>query len=211
MEVTSYCLIKLSRQLDRKVHPRTKGDTTKKSKNYLKAAFRLQKQYMRIFNMKKDFIEKVSSLIVRNFDYICMEDLNVQGMLKNHRLAKAISDVSFYKLREKIKEKCNMVGKFFILADRFFPSTKTCSCCGTYNSRIKLSDREFNCDYCDVTIDRDFNAATNLYKYLIGKIGRVTTEFTLADLTALENDLCVNHLPTSKVETRNQYNFCNYL
>ena len=185
-------LIKLSRQLDRKVHPRTKGDTTKKSKNYLKAAFRLQKQYMRIFNMKKDFIEKVSSLIVRNFDYICMEDLNVQGMLKNHRLAKAISDVSFYKLREKIHEKCNMVGKFFILADRFFPSTKTCSCCGTYNSRIKLSDREFNCDYCEVTIDRDFNAATK-------------------DLTALENDFCINHLPTSKVETRNQYNFCNYL
>ena len=246
-------LIKLSRQLDRKVHPRTKGDTTKKSKNYLKAAFRLQKQYMRIFNMKKDFIEKVSSIIVRNFDYtsiivrnfdyICMEDLNVQGMLKDHRLAKAISDVSFYELRERIHEKCNMVGKFFILADRFFPSTKTCSCCGTYNSqekcdmvgkffiladrffpstktcsccgtynsRIKLSDREFNCDYCNVTIDRDFNAATNLYKYLIGKIGRVTTEFTLADLTALENDLCVNHLPTSKVETRNQYNFCNYL
>ena len=204
-------LIKLSRQLDRKVHPRTKGDTTKKSKNYLKAAFRLQKQYMRLFNMKKDFIEKVSSLIVRNFDYICMEDLNVQGMLKNHRLAKAISDVSFYKLREKIREKCNMVGKFFILADRFFPSTKTCSCCGTYNSSIKLNDREFNCDYCEVTIDRDFNAATNLHKYLIGKIGRVTAEFTLADLTALENDFCINHLPTSKVETRNQYNFCNYL
>ena len=204
-------LIKLSRQLDRKVHPRTKGDTTKKSKNYLKASFRLRKQYMRIFNMRRDFIEKVSSLIVRNFDYICMEDLNVQGMLKNHYLAKAISDVSFYKLREKIHEKCDMVGKFFLLADRFFPSTKTCSCCGTYNSQIKLSNREFNCDYCEVTIDRDFNAATNLHKHLIEKIGRVTAEFTLADLTALENDFCINHLPTSKVETRNQYNFCNYL
>ena len=136
-----------------------------------------------------------------------MEDLNVQGMLKNHRLAKAISDVSFYKLREKIREKCNMVGKFFILADRFFPSTKTCSCCGTYNSSIKLNDREFNCDYCEVTIDRDFNAATNLHKYLIGKIGRVTAEFTLADLTALIRDFDLNHLSTSKVETRNQHNF----
>ena len=204
-------LIKLSRQLDRKVHPRTKGDTIKKSKNYLKASFRLQKQYLRVFNMKKDFIEKVTSLLVRNFDYICMEDLNVKGLLKNHHLAKAISEVSFYMLRKKLEEKCNMVGKHFLLADRFFPSTKTCSCCGAYNSRIELSNREFNCEYCEVTIDRDFNAATNLYNYLIEKIGRVTAEFTLADLTALENDFDVNHLTTSKVETRNQYNFYSYL
>ena len=166
--------------------------------------------------MKKDFIEKVTSLIVKNFDYICMEDLNVKGLLKNHHLAKSISEVSFYMLRKRLEEKCNMVEKHFLLADRFFPnrffpSTKTCSCCGAYNSRIELSNREFNCEYCEVSIDRDFNAATNLYNYLIEKIGRVTAEFTLADLTALENDLNVNDLATSKVETRNQYNFYSYL
>ena len=87
---------------------------------------------------------------------------------------------------------------------------KFAGCC-TYNSRIKLSNREFNCEYCEVSIDRDFNVATNLYNYLIEKIGRVTAEFTLADLTALENDLNVNDLATSKVETRNQYNFYSYL
>ena len=87
---------------------------------------------------------------------------------------------------------------------------KFAGCC-TYNLRIKLSNREFNCEYCEVSIDRDFNAATNLYNYLIEKIGRVTAEFTLADLTALENDLNVNDLATSKVETRNQYNFYSYL
>ena len=87
---------------------------------------------------------------------------------------------------------------------------KFAGCC-TYNSRIKLSNREFNCEYCEVSIDRYFNAATNLYNYLIEKIGRVTAEFTLANLTALENDLNVNDLATSKVETRNQYNFYSYL
>ena len=204
-------LIKLSRQLDRKIHPRTKGDQTKKSRNYLKASFRLQKQYVRIFNMRKDFIEKVSSIIVKNFDFICMEDLNIKGMLKNHYLARAISEVSFYKLKEKIHSKCDMVGKYFLLADRFFASSKICSTCGNYNSQIKLSDRKFICDNCGVTIDRDFNAAINLYNYLIKKVGRVTAEFTLVDLTALINDFDLNRLSTSKIETRNQYNFCNYL
>ena len=140
-----------------------------------------------------------------------MEDLNVKGMIQNHHLAKALSNSSFYKLRNRISEKLNMVGKTFILADRFFASSKICSCCGKYNSRLKLKDREFNCDYCEVTIDRDFNAATNLLNYLNKKIGGVTAEFTLADLTALSNDFYVNHLVTSKVETRNQYNFYNYL
>ena len=200
-------LIKLSRQLDRKIHPRTKGDHTKKSKNYLKASFRLAKKHLRILNMKTDFIEKVSSVIVKNFDFICMEDLNVKGMLKNHHLARAISEVSFYKLKEKIHSKCDMVGKYFLSADRFFASTKICSNCGNYNSQIKLSDREFICDNCNITIDRDFNAAINLYNYLIKKVGRVTAEFTLADLTALIKDFDVNRLSTSKVETRNQHNF----
>ena len=157
--------------------------------------------------MKADFIEKVSSVIVKNFDFICMEDLNVKGMLKNHHLARAISEVSFYKLKEKIHSKCDMVGKYFLLADRFFASTKICSNCGNYNSQIKLSDRKFICDNCNITIDRDFNAAINLYNYLIKKVGRVTAEFTLVDLTALIRDFDLNHLSTSKVETRNQHNF----
>ncbi len=204
-------LVKLARQLDRKEHPRTKGDSTKKSKNYIKASARLAKQYLRISNIKKDFLEKVSTLIVKNFDYVCMEDLNVKGMVQNHHLAKALSNSSFYKLRNRISEKLNMVGKTFILADRFFASSKICSCCGNYNSNLKLKDRDFNCDYCEVTIDRDFNAATNLLKYLIKKIGGVTAEFTLVDLTALSNDFNANHLITSKVETRNQYNFYSFL
>ena len=204
-------LIKLTRQLDRKEHPRTKGDSTKKSKNYIKASARLAKQHRRISNIKNDFVEKVSSLIVKNFDYVCMEDLNVKGMVKNRHLAKAISDSSFYKLRNRISEKLNMVGKTFILADRFFASSKICSSCGNYNPHLRLKDREFNCDYCEVKIDRDFNAATNLLDYLKEKIGGVTAEFTLADLTALSNDLYLNHLVTSKIETRNQYNFYNYL
>ena len=204
-------LKRLARQLDRKEHPRTKGDSTKKSNNYLKAAARLSKLYIRYRNIQKDYREKVSSLIVRHFDYICMEDLNVRGMMKNHHLAKAVSESSFYSLRTRIEQKCQMVGKTFILADRFFPSSKTCSCCGQYNSHLKLSDREFNCDYCEVSIDRDFNAATNLYHYLTNKIGGVTAEFTLADLTALQDDFSLNRLVTSKVETRNQYNFYSYL
>jgi putative transposase len=92
-------LKRLQRQLNRKNHPRTKGDKTKVSKNYIKQSKRLNKLHLRIHNIREDFIHKVTTALVRTYEYICLEDLNVKGMMRNHHLARAISDIGFYRFK----------------------------------------------------------------------------------------------------------------
>ena len=94
-----------------------------------------------------------------------MEDLNVMGMMKNRHLSKAIQEQCFYEIIRQMKYKCEWNGIPFIQADRFYPSSKTCSCCGAINKRLTLSDRTFICPECGFTIDRDYQAALNLMRY----------------------------------------------
>ncbi|MDJ0690836.1 MAG: RNA-guided endonuclease TnpB family protein [Xenococcaceae cyanobacterium MO_188.B32] len=94
-----------------------------------------------------------------------IEDLNVSGMLKNRKLAKAIADMGFHEFRRQLEYKCKLYGSQLIVADRFFPSSKTCSNCGWYNPDLKLSDRWFLCVVCSSFLDRDFNAAINLSRW----------------------------------------------
>lgn len=91
-----------------------------------------------------------------------LEDLNVSGMMANHHLAKAVSDVGFCELRRQIEYKSHWQGTEILLADRWFPSSKTCSCCGWKNDDLTLADRVFSCPECGLEIDRDYNAALNL-------------------------------------------------
>lgn len=91
-----------------------------------------------------------------------LEDLNVSGMMANHHLAKAVSDVGFYEMRRQIEYKAGWYGIDVVLADRWFPSSKTCSCCGWKNDDLTLADRTFICPECGLKIDRDYNAALNL-------------------------------------------------
>lgn len=107
----------------------------------------------------------ISQLIKLNPEVVCMEDLNVKGMMKNRHLARAIGEMGFYDFILKMKQKCEMNGIKFIQADRFFPSSKTCYKCGCIKKDLKLSDRIYKCGNCGNVIDRDYNAAKNLASY----------------------------------------------
>jgi putative transposase len=132
----------------------------KGSNNRKKSAMRLARLHRKIKNQRKDFLHKVSSYIVSKAKTVVIEDLNVRGMLKNHKLARAISDIGFYEFRRQLEYKCKMNEVDLIIANRWFPSTQLCRFCGSLN-KMPLSERVYKCD-CGHTEDRDVNAAQNL-------------------------------------------------
>ena len=129
-------------------------------------------------------------------------------MMKNHKLARSLSDVSFYEFRRMLEYKAGYNDKKIIVADRFYPSSKTCHKCGSIKADLTLKDRVYICDECGLECDRDYNASINLYALISKNIGQVLPEFTPADLTALQDDLAINSLVTSKVETGIQRKSC---
>ena len=198
-------LKKVSRQLSKKVHPKAKGDKTKKSKNYLKQSLKLAKLHIRIKNIRNDFLHKLTTSLIRHYDYLAVEDLNInQGLMKNHKLAKSISDVNFYAFKRQLLYKAEYYNKKVIEVDRFYPSSKTCSNCGSIKDNLSLKDRVYKCGNCGILIDRDYNASLNLLNYANKEIGLVQSELTPADLTALLSDLVINRITTSKIETGTQ-------
>ena len=144
---------KLQRQLSKKV---------KGSNNRKKAQVRIAKLFERITNKKDAYIHYVTNELLANFDTIFMEDLNVQGMLRNHHLAKAIQEIGFYKFRDTLVNKATANNKRVVFVDRYFPSSKTCSVCGYKKRDLMLSDREWVCPNCGTHHDRDINAAVNI-------------------------------------------------
>ena len=116
----------------------------------------------RIGNSRKDHLDKVTTEMVRKFDRISMEDLNVKGMVKNRKLSKSISDVSFGMIRRMLGYKCERYGRELVLIDRFYPSSKTCSSCGHKLNELPLKVREWTCPDCGAVHDRDANAAQNI-------------------------------------------------
>lgn len=144
---------KLQRQLSKKV---------KGSNNGKKAQIRIAKLFERIVNKKDAYIHYVTNELLSYFDTIFMEDLNVQGMLRNHHLAKAIQEVGFYKFKETLVNKALVNDKQVVFIDRFYPSSKTCSVCGYKKRDLRLSDREWVCPKCGTKHDRDLNAAINI-------------------------------------------------
>ena len=134
----------------------------KGSKNRHKANMQIARLHRRIANIRKDTLHKLTTYLAKNHGKIVIEDLNVSGMLANHKLAKAIADMGFYEFRRQLTYKCDLYGSKLIIADRWFPSSKLCSNCGTKKETLTLSERVFKCDSCGIEIDRDFNASTNL-------------------------------------------------
>lgn len=198
-------LIKRSRQLSKKQHAKNKRyQGIKKSKNYLKASTGLNKLHSKISNIRSDFLHKLSSIIVSNFNYIGLESLNTKGIMKNHKLAKSLADVSFYEFNRQLEYKANYQNKEIYRVGKFYPSSKTCCICGNIKQDLKLSDRIYKCEICKNIIDRDINASINLHKFVNKNVGLVWSEFTLMDLTALLDDLRVNQIAASKVEVRIQ-------
>ena len=146
-------IAKLQRQLSRKV---------KGSNNRDKQRVRLAKAYERLTNKKENYIHSVVNEILKSYDVVFMEDLNVQGMLRNHNLAKAIQEVGFSRFKLILQDKALANGKQVVFIDRFYPSSKTCSCCGYKKKDLKLSDRFWICPECGEHHDRDINAARNI-------------------------------------------------
>ena len=202
---------RLSRQLSKRVHPKTKEERlqgAKKSNNYMKLSVHLAHVQGRVANIRRDFLHKVTTILTTHYGEIAIEDLNVKGMTRNHRLAQAVNDVSFGELRRQIEYKAATNGVKVLKVDRFYPSSKTCSVCGAVKEDLKLSDRTYRCDKCGAMFDRDYNASRNLLGQLVNhKIGTDYPESTPADLTALLSRFSVNGITTSKVETGKQQKF----
>lgn len=199
---------RLSRQLDKRTHARTKQERLegiKKSSNYKKLSVKLSNEQRKVANVRRDFTQKVTTILTAHYSHIALEDLNVKGMMRNHRLAQSVTDVAFGELCRQIEYKSALNGTKVTRADRFYPSSKTCSACGNIKQDLKLSGRTYRCDKCGAVIDRDYNASLNLLSLITEKqIGADYPESTPEDLTALLSRFARNGIATSKVETGRQ-------
>ncbi|MHC1684039.1 MAG: RNA-guided endonuclease InsQ/TnpB family protein [Clostridiaceae bacterium] len=159
-------LKRLQRQVSRKYEANRNGDTYVKTKNIIKLEKTIKLLHRKLANIRNNHIHQTNSSIIKLRPYrVVMEDLNVSGIMKNKHLAEKIAEQKFYEFLRQMKYKCEFNCIEFIQADRFYPSSKLCSCCGNKKENLKLKDRVYVCDKCGFTMDRDKNASINLGKY----------------------------------------------
>ena len=156
---------RLQRSISRSYEKNKKGESYCKTNNVIKKEKLLLKRNYRLTNIRKNYLNQtISEIVNRKPRFICIEDLNVSGMMKNRHLSKAVQEQGFFGFRKQLEYKCNDKGIQLIVADRFYPSSKLCSCCGNIKKDLKLSDRVYRCE-CGNMIDRDFQASINLKAY----------------------------------------------
>ena len=154
-------LKKAQRQVSKKF---VKG-VKKQSNNYYKAKKKVAKIYYKIACLRRDALHKLTSQLAKNHGEIMIEDLNVKGMSKNHKLASAILDGGFYEFRRQLEYKASWYGAKVTVANRYYPSSKMCSNCGNIKEILSLAERIYKCEVCHLEINRDLNAAINLENY----------------------------------------------
>jgi putative transposase len=145
-----------------KEHQQHLSRKIKDSNRYQKQRLKVAKIHKKITNSRTDNLHKVSTDLIKKYDLIVLEDLNIKGMVKNHKLSKHISDASWSKFIELLTYKAEWNDKKIVKIDRFFPSSKTCNCCGYINQNLKLDMREWTCPSCKIKLDRDLNASINI-------------------------------------------------
>ena len=159
-------LRRLQRKINKKYINNKKGESYIKTSNIIKLEKRIKKLYRKLKNIRQDYIHKSTTSIVKTKPCrVVMEDLNVKGMMKNKHLSKAIQQQNLYEFIRQMKYKCEWLGIEFVQVDRYYPSSKTCSCCGNIKRDLKLSERTYICQECGLVIDRDLNASINLANY----------------------------------------------
>ena len=169
------------KRLQRQLSKKEKG-----SNNRNKARIKLAKLYKKINDRKQYYLHAVSNSLIDENQVICMEDLNVKGMVKNHNLAESICEMNFGEFRRMLEYKANWYNRKIVFVNRFYPSSKTCHNCGYINNELKLSDRQWICPICGEVIERDYNAALNILDEGLRIIGCSTSEFTLADYPTVD-------------------------
>lgn len=160
------------RKADKRLSRRVKG-----SNRWKRARLEVQRQHARIAACRHDVIDKATTMIAETYRHVVIEDLNVDGMKHNRHLSKAVSDAAFGEFRRMLEYKCLKTGTVLTVADRYYPSSKTCSRCGTVKAKLSLADRVFvcddpSCDYARRGVDRDWNASVNLANYVAPSAGR---------------------------------------
>ena len=184
-------LNKLQKQLSRK---------QKGSNNRNKARIKLAKVYKTINDRKQYYLHYVSNSLIDENQVICMEDLNVKGMVKNHKLAESILEMNFGEFRRILEYKARWYNRKIVFVDRFYPSSKTCNNCGYIYKQLKLNDRQWICPNCGKLINRDYNAALNILDEGLRIIGCSTPEFKLVDYPTMDDRSEMNLKSSDRVK-----------
>ncbi|MGL5347536.1 MAG: RNA-guided endonuclease InsQ/TnpB family protein [Peptostreptococcaceae bacterium] len=159
-------LKRLQRQVSRKYEANKNGNSFVKTNNIIKLEKEIKLIHRKLSNIRNNHVHQATNQIIKLYPYrIVMEDLNISGMMKNRHLSKAIAEQCVYEFIRQMKYKCEFNNIEFVQVDRFFPSSKKCSCCGNVKQNLKLKDRTYKCDKCGIEIDRDKNASINLGNY----------------------------------------------
>ena len=159
----------------------------KNSKRREKCRIKLARSNSTINNKKSDFLHKLSSKLIHENQVICLENLNIKGMMKNHCLADSISECSWFEFVRQLEYKANWYGRTIVKIDRFFPSSKTCSNCGYIKETMTLSERKWICPKCGSELDRDINASKNILKQGLNSLSFGTNEYNRGDEVKLKS------------------------
>ena len=190
------------KRLQRQLSKKQKG-----SNNRNKVRIKLAKLYKKINDKKQYYLHAISNSLIDENQVICMEDLNVKGMVKNRNLAESICEMNFGEFRRMLEYKAQWYNRKIVFVDRFYPSSKTCHNCGYINKSLTLNDRQWVCPQCGEVIERDYNAALNILDEGLKIIGSSTTELTLVDYPTMDDRLSNEVLKSSgrlKQEVNNE-------